>query len=148
MRFEEFLAQFGIKDAIEVKRIQSSLFRTTDEKYLAHGPLWLDECIAHVRGERIIPSIDFLQWIAKRARRRVVVNAQAEWLFICGRDVSASSIIEHNDPNITELAVVLNERKECLGYGEVIAPLDNKRGMLRRVFDIGDLLRREHKRRV
>ncbi|RMD58005.1 hypothetical protein D6825_02280 [Candidatus Woesearchaeota archaeon] len=147
MSFDEFLLQFGIKEKVEVKQIYRSFFRVRDESYLAHRPVWVDECLAHIRNGKIVPSVDFLQWVSKRARRWARVGAKAEWLFICGRDLKSSSIEDHNNPSSGDFVVILNDRRECLGYGVASGPLSDGKLTIRRVFDIGDLLRRERKRR-
>jgi ribosome biogenesis protein Nip4 len=145
MNLEEFLKPFGMKKAIDAQLVGRSHFIIKDKQFLGKRPVYSGECIAHIRGPVLIPSIDFLQQIGKEARKQIVVNEKAEWLYICGRDVFAKGIISHNNPMIGDRVVVLNKHKECLGYGDVIAPLDGKRVVIKRLFDIGDLLRRERK---
>lgn len=140
MNIKEFLQPFGINQAPEAQIIGRSYFITKETKGIYSG-----ECIAHIRGPVLIPSITFLQRIAKQARKHVVVNAKGEWLYICGRDIFGKAIIEHNNPAVGDRVVILNEHKECLGYGDMIAALDSKRVVIKRLFDIGDLLRRERK---
>ena len=144
MNIEEFLRPFGIKKKIDAQVVNRSYF-IVDKKFLGKNPLYTGECIAHIRGPVLIPSIDFLQQIAKEARKQVTLNSKGEWLFICGRDVFAKSIISHNNPQLGDRVVILNEHKECLGYGEMTAQLTDKRVVIKRLFDIGDLLRRERK---
>jgi len=150
MSFEKFLGQFGIKQTVDVVKLGRSFFKCDDKTLIANRPLFAGECIAHERGPAIIPSIDWLQEIGRAARRHVVVDSKGEWLFICGRDVFGKSIKSHNNPKLNDFVVVLNEHKECLGYGVMSAPIETKRVVIKRLFDIGDLLRRERraKRRV
>lgn len=147
MKIPEFLKPFGIKRNIEVELIGRSYFIVKDQTLLRKRPLYIGECIAHVRGPALIPSIDFLQQIGKEARRHVILNPKGEWLFICGRDVFGKSIVKHNNPEVGERVVVLNEHKECIGYGDVTAPITEEKIVVKRLFDIGDLLRRERKSR-
>ncbi|MEM3154062.1 MAG: hypothetical protein QW165_00650 [Candidatus Woesearchaeota archaeon] len=147
MNLEEFLKTFGIKKKINAQLIGRSYFIIKEKQLLPKKPLYTGECIAHIRGPVLIPSIDFLQQIAKEARKHVVLNAKAEWLFICGRDVFAKGITSHNNPEVGDRVAILNQHKECLGYGDAIAPLEGKRVVIKRLFDIGDLLRRERKSR-
>lgn len=147
MNLQEFLQPFGIKQAPEAQIINRSYYIATNKQMLSKNPIYSGECIAHIRGPVLIPSITFLQQIGKAARRHVTVNAKGEWLFICGRDVFGKAIIEHNNPIVGDRVVILNEHKECLGYGDMTAPLDSKRVVIKRLFDIGDLLRRERKSR-
>ncbi|VVB81941.1 Uncharacterised protein [uncultured archaeon] len=141
---QEFLLPFGIKQAPEAQIINRSYFITKERM---PGAIYSGECIAHMRGPVLIPSITFLQQIGKQARKHVVVNAKGEWLYICGRDIFGKAIIEHNKPEVGDRVVILNEHKECIGYGDMLAPLDSKRVVIKRLFDIGDLLRRERKTR-
>ncbi len=147
MNIEEFLKPFGIKKDISAQIVDRSYFIVHDKKWLAKRPLYIGECVAHIRGPVLIPSIDFLQQIGKEAQKYIILNPKAEWLFICGRDVFAKGIASHNNPALGDRVVILNQHKECLGYGDVAAPLDGKRVVVKRLFDIGDLLRRERKSR-
>ena len=145
MNLQEFLQSFGVKKTVNAQLVGRSYFIVKEKQLLSKRPLYTGECIAHVRGPVLIPSIDFLQQIAKEARKHIVLNEKAEWLFICGRDVFAKSIISHNNPQLGDRVVILNEHKECLGYGDMTAELTDKRVVIKRLFDIGDLLRRERK---
>jgi ribosome biogenesis protein Nip4 len=147
MNLQEFLQPFGVKRTVNAQLVGRSYFIVKEKELLSKRPLYTGECIAHVRGPVLIPSIDFLQQIAKEARKHIILNEKAEWLFICGRDVFAKGITSHNNPETGERVVILNQHKECLGYGDVIAPLDGKKVVIKRLFDIGDLLRRERKSR-
>ncbi|MBI4146110.1 hypothetical protein HY489_02115 [Candidatus Woesearchaeota archaeon] len=144
---EKFLKEFGITMALPVERVGRSFFVVRDKDLLSKMPVYINECIAHLRGETVLPSVGFLQRIGKRAKWRVVVNSDGEWLFICGRDLFGKSIVSHNNPQPGDRVVVLNQHGECLGYGDVAAPLDEKRVVVRRLFDIGHLLRRGKKKR-
>lgn len=147
MNIQEFLKPFGIKKETGAQAVGRSYFIVKDKNLLGKHPIYAGECIAHIRGPVLIPSIDFLQQIAKEARKHIIVNAKAEWLFICGRDIFAKGITSHNNPAMGDRVVILNQHKECIGFGDVIAPLDGKRVVIKRLFDIGDLLRRERKTR-
>jgi len=147
MNLQEFLQTFGIKKNVDAQIVGRSYYIVKDKALLARRPEYAGECIAHIRGPVLIPSIDFLQQIGKEAKKHVVLNAKAEWLFICGRDIFAKGIASHNNPVLGDKVVVLTQNKECIGYGEMTAPLEEKRVVIKRLFDIGDLLRRERKMR-
>ncbi len=147
MNIQEFLQPFGIKKNVEFQLVGRSYFIVKDRQFLSKRPAYAGECIAHIRGPVLIPSIDFLQQIGKEARKHVIVSAKAEWLFICGRDIFAKGIVSHNNPEVKDRVVILTQNKECLGYGEMTAPLTDARVVIKRLFDIGDLLRRERKTR-
>ena len=147
MNIQEFLKPFGIKKETGAQIVGRSYFIVKDKNFLAKHPIYAGECIAHIRGPVLIPSIDFLQQIGKEARKHIIVNEKAEWLFICGRDIFAKGIVSHNNPAMNDRVVILNQHKECIGFGDVIAPLDGQRVVIKRLFDLGDLLRRERKSR-
>ena len=147
MNLQEFLKPFGIQRELNAQLLNRSYYIVKDKQLLEKRPIYSGECIAHIRGPVLIPSTTFLQQIGKAARRHVTVNAKGEWLFICGRDVFGKAIVEHNNPIVGDRVVILNEHKECLGYGDMTATLDSKRVVIKRLFDIGDLLRRERKTR-
>lgn len=134
---KEFLAQFGIKKKMALTKIGNAYFKVHDAQLLKKRPVYSGECIAHIRGQQIIPGIDFLQQLGKEAKNKVVVDAKGEWLLICGRDVPQ----KHIRSDAEGVVVVLNQHKECIGYGK-----REKLG-IKRFFDIGDLLRRERKSR-
>lgn len=148
MSLREFLRPFGITGAPDAKRIGRSYFLVKETGLLKHGPTYTGECIAHQRQNEIIPSATYLQKIGKQARKHVTVTPDGEWLFICGRDLFGKNITAHNKPTKGERVVVLNEHKECLGYGDMEKEPDNEGVVLRRLFDIGDLLRRERRKRT
>ena len=145
MNLDEFLKPFGIKKKIDVQIVKRSYFIVMDRQFLGKNPVYSGECIAHIRGPVLIPSVTFLQQIGKEARKHVILTEKAEWLFICGRDIFAKGITSHNDPAIGDRVVILNQHKECLGYGDMTAPFTDTRVVIKRLFDIGDLLRRERK---
>ncbi len=145
MNLDEFLKPFGIKKKIDTQIVNRSYFIVKDKNFLGKNPAYSGECIAHIRGPVLIPSTSFLQQIGKEARGHVIINPKAEWLFICGRDIFAKGITAHNNPEVGDRVVILNQHKECLGYGDMTAPLTDTRVVIKRLFDIGDLLRRERK---
>jgi ribosome biogenesis protein Nip4 len=133
---KEFLSEFGIKEFPKTVKLGRAYFEKPDLQ--EYRPLFSGKCIAHERGKTIVPSVDFLQEIAKKAKRHVIVNSKGEWLFICGRNLAGKYIVGHNNPQNGDRVVVMNEHKECIGYGEMGKEI-------KRVYDIGDLLRRERR---
>ena len=146
MNLKEFLAQFGMPEK-KADLLNRSYFVINDTQFLSKRPLYVGKCIAHIRGPALIPSVDLLQDIGRGARRHVVLDAKGEWLFICGRDVFAKSITSHTNPVVGDMVAILNSHKECIGYGQMNAPLTEQRVVIKRLFDLGDLLRRERKTR-
>jgi ribosome biogenesis protein Nip4 len=83
-----------------------------------------------------VPSF-FLLDILKRSSKKVMINEKAGWLFVCGRDVLSEGIIKKDELEEMGYLLVLNERKEVLGYGQWA------RGGVHNLLDRGDFLRRE-----
>ncbi|HLC32797.1 MAG TPA: hypothetical protein VJJ82_03155 [Candidatus Nanoarchaeia archaeon] len=144
---KKFLAQFGMSVDIPATVLGRSHFIVKEKELLKFRPLFSGDLVAHERGDFLIPSVDLLQKIGKGARHKVTVNSHGEWLFICGRDVFSKSIVKSTNPVKDDCVAILNEEGECIGYGQVTAPLDTqgKRPVIARIFDLGDLLRRERK---
>ena len=61
-------------------------------------------------------------------------------MFICRRDVFAKSIVKSEDAS--DFVLIMNEYGECLGFGQVI-DLSSKKVAIKRMYDVGDFLRRE-----
>jgi ribosome biogenesis protein Nip4 len=75
-----------------------------------------------------------------------MVDDKAEWLFLCGRDVFGKSVVKANVNS--GIALVVNSKKEVLGYGKITGELKNKeRVFVKNILDRGDYLRREMGRR-
>lgn len=147
LTLKEFLAKFEIADEKKAVLIGRSYFESPQESLLRRRPVYSGRCLAHLRGESVIPSLDLLQEIGRKAKYKVTLSKEGEWLFICGRDIFGKSITSHNNPPLGARVVVINAQKECLGYGDVVAPLEEKKVVVRRIFDLGDLLRRERSQR-
>lgn len=90
-------------------------------------------------GKPLHPSSALLDWLNERTDRYVVVDKKAEWLFLCGRDVFAQSILDHTTNS--GLVLVKNQAGEVLGYGEM--KTKDRRVPLKNIMDKGDFLRRE-----
>lgn len=89
------------------------------------------------RNER--PGLFLLNLLAMHSDRKVWLNDKGAWLFICGRDIFAKSIVRSE--NADDFVLVMNQQDECLGYGQVV-DLHSGKVAVKRLFDIGDLLRR------
>jgi ribosome biogenesis protein Nip4 len=95
---------------------------------------------------KFFPSFNLLNMIAAEGGNRVVVDAKAAWLFICGRDLFAKGIIKtYGSTQKGKAALVLNEAGECLGFGMFVGGFGGAEGevAVRNVVDVGDFLRRE-----
>lgn len=146
MRLNEFLEQFGMSAPSSARLIDRSYFDDPDPRWLKNHPVYVGKCLGHLRGDEVIPSVGLLQLMGKQAQKRISVNDRGEWLLICGRDLFAETITSHKGVNKGDIAVILNKNDECIGYGKVVAPFDTKKVVVKRMFDLGDIMRRELKR--
>ena len=151
---KEFFEKFGIKqffDEGKLIKIGNNYFlvRKNLQDFLKLKPDYVGEKMFWTRGASIIPSLKLLEMIGKNARNKVILSPEGEWLFICGRDLMAKSIEKVlGSPEINDLVAVLNQHQECLGYGLVVAEPGMQKAkamVIKRVFDVGDFLRRERK---
>lgn len=149
---KEFLAGFGITkelfDETKLVKIGNNYFLVQKElqDFLKFKPAYAGEKLFWTRGEKIVPSLKLLESIGLEAKKAVTLNFEGEWLFICGRDIMAKSIIESTgSPKANDLVVVKNRFGECIGYGLYTGAV--KGVVVKRLFDVGDFLRRERKTR-
>jgi ribosome biogenesis protein Nip4 len=97
---------------------------------------------------KFFPSFNLLSMLAKKDANRIVIDKKAAWLFICGRDVLAKSVVRvFGSGKKHSNVLVLNEFGECLGFGRIVGNLSEKGRSndiaVRNVSDVGDFLRRE-----
>jgi len=100
---------------------------------------------------KFFPSFNLLSMLAKKDANKIVVDRHSAWLFICGRDVLAKSIVKvFGTAKKHTNVLVLNEFNECLGFGRIVGNLSGKvesgEVAVRNVSDVGDFLRRERYR--
>ncbi len=123
--------QNGLKDTME--RINKSTGR---------DPFSAGLFLGEERSKRFYPSLALLDLLGRASHRWVMVDDKAEWLFLCGRDVFAKSVVKANVKS--GLALVVSREKEVLGYGKVTGDLkDGEKVFLKNILDKGDFLRRE-----
>jgi ribosome biogenesis protein Nip4 len=83
----------------------------------------------------------------KKEANMVTVDEKSEWLFIVGRDLFKRGILEATGSKKRgAYTLVVNQHKECLGFGRILRSLDEsgkKQVAVRNISDIGDFLRRE-----
>ena len=105
--------------------------------------------IGKIKNRIFFPSFTLLDMIAEKEKaNKTIINEKAEWLFVCGRDLLKQGIISIAGPRGKgAYSLVLNERGECLGFGKIIANLDEAKdehaAIVKNISDIGDFLRRE-----
>jgi len=104
--------------------------------------------LGKVKEGKFFPSFTLLSMLAKQGANLVVLDRKAAWLYICGRDLLASSIMRvQGSGKKNTNTLVMNEFGECLGFGRIVSNLRSRAppdGLaVRNVSDIGDFLRRE-----
>lgn len=138
---DEFISYFGLHlDHITKLENRFYLVNHAQMRFKAKKPLAIGLFLGFSRKKTFIPSNSLLSMVSNTGRK-VVVNAQGEWLFVCGRDVFKDSVLKFGVGSPGDFVLVVNERNVCLGYGELV--LDNRLAV-RNVYDIGDYFRREH----
>ncbi len=97
--------------------------------------------LGRTKGE-FIPSASLLHELGKlQGPHKVWVDDRVGWLFVCGRDVFAESVLRAEGEVVEGTYFLVMLGGDCLGYGKV--ETREGRMILRNVFDLGDFLRRE-----
>ncbi len=148
-----FVAQFGIDIALNPELtiekngryylVNASLKPLVKQDFFSAGIF-----LGKAKEGKFFPSFNLLSMLAKKDARRIMVEAKAAWLFICGRDIIARSVVRvFGSAKKNTNVLVLNEFGDCLGFGRIIGNLSGKDRSdeiaVRNVSDIGDFLRRE-----
>lgn len=132
------------------KRILPEFVKIGNEYYIPPAapmkevgdPFIFGATLGFERGQRYIPSVLLLEMMAPHSKQ-VVLNEKGAWLLICGRDVFKQSIVKtKGNPKDGDHVVLINEGGEAIGTGKMKA-----KGVMRE-YDIGELIRREHKRKT
>jgi len=148
-----FAAQFGLQvafnpDLVIEKNGRFYLVNECLKPLIRHDFFYVGVFLGKAKEGKFFPSFNLLSMLAKEGGKRVVLDRKSAWLFICGRDVLAKSILRiHGSAKKNTNTLVLNEFGECLGFGRIVGKLsgDGKSDELavRNVSDVGDFLRRE-----
>jgi len=102
--------------------------------------------LGKVKRAKFFPSFDLLAILARGKSNKVVLDNKTAWLFICGRDIFQKGITAtEGSTSKSSHTLILNEFRECLGFGKIICNLDKKSvgAVIKNISDIGDFLRRE-----
>jgi ribosome biogenesis protein Nip4 len=150
---ENFAAQFGVQvsfntDLLDEKNGRYFLVNDVLKPLVRRDFFFAGVFLGKVKEGKFFPSFNLLAMLAKKGGNRIVVDRKAGWLFICGRDILAKSIVRvvgsgKKNTNV----LVLNEFGECLGFGRIVGKMSgggvDGEIVVRNVSDIGDFLRRE-----
>ena len=111
----------------------SSLKSLTAEPIMPGLPLGVEDSFFK-------PSLFLLELLSKKTKNKVFINKEAEWLFLCGRDVFPANVAKDNSKE--KVFLVQNELDENLGLG--IKTNHKGKKIIRNLIDRGDFLRREN----
>jgi ribosome biogenesis protein Nip4 len=151
----DFGLQFGVKlvfndDLIVEHDGRFFLLNNSVKSLVKDGFFYAGTFLGKVRSGKFFPSFILLAMLAKHEANRVVVDKNASWLFICGRDIFRKSVLQtYGKIQRSNHVLVLNEFGECLGFGRVLAGFEQQNGgkgggvAVANVLDAGDFLRRE-----
>jgi ribosome biogenesis protein Nip4 len=152
---ERFISQFTEQKLLYVEKIGRQYYQIQPElkelmlqinSRIHRQPVSAGLFLGEEKGKEFKPSIALLDLIGHASQRWVMVDDKAEWLFLCGRDVFGKSVVKANVNS--GIALVVNSKKEVLGYGKITGELKNKeRVFVKNILDRGDYLRREMGRR-
>ena len=105
----------------------------------ARGAVYGGVCLGQ-KGKTFRPSTQLLEELKESAQYKTWLNKKGEFLFTCGRDAWKENIIRTMTPN-GKITLLLNQYDEPLGIGMF------KDGKVERLYDIGDYLRRERRKK-
>lgn len=142
-----FLDNFGVKLPLEAKVVGKQLFHVPVKigelaNQIPLDPFSIGLMLGEAKSRRFVPSFALLD-LCKGSENRVVIANDAQWLFLCGRDIFLDNVLRKGKLN--EQFLVVNEQGEVLGLG-CFAQVKGKR-LLKNVFDRGDFLRREERKK-
>jgi ribosome biogenesis protein Nip4 len=148
-----FAAQFGVDVALNPEFVierngRFYLVNPALKSFVKQEFFYAGVFLGKAKEGKFFPSFNLLSLLAKEGANRVVLDRKAAWLYICGRDILASSIAGvHGAGKKNTNTLVMNEFGECLGFGRIVGNLvgaGSADGLaVRNVSDIGDFLRRE-----
>ena len=151
---DQFTRQFTEQKLLHIEKIGREYYQigaelkelmVTADRNLNRNPISAGLYMGMERGKRFYPSLALLDTIGRVTERWNTVDDKAEWLFLCGRDVFAGSVVKANVRH--GLVLVANKRKEVLGYGKIVGDPDKSDSVfIKNILDKGDYLRREMKR--
>ena len=153
----QVIANFATTFGIEIGLNPELIVEKTGRYYLVNPALkplvkpdffYAGVYLGKAKEGKFFPSFNLLSMFAKRDSNRIVVDRRTAWLFICGRDILAKSILHVSGSGKKHTNVlVLNEFGECLGFGRIVGNMTDKARpdelAVRNVSDVGDFLRRE-----
>jgi len=95
--------------------------------------------LGELKNNKFMPSIALLDILANYTDKKLFINEKGQTMFLYGKDVFPENF---EKCSVDEgICLVLNEKNEVLGYGEL---KKDKKIILKHILDRGDFLRREN----
>lgn len=147
MEAEKYAERFGIK-------LEGNIVLKGKKEYLVPGtvqaladkiplePFSLGVPLGEVSDKGFKATFALLD-LLKETKNHIIISDEAEWFFTCGRDVFMDKIVSEGELNPP--CLIMNEHKEVLGLGR--KERDGKKEIIKNLFDRGDFLRREQKKK-
>jgi len=152
---DNFISQFTEQKLLHVVKVGRGYYQIMPElrelmektnKNLNREPYSAGLFLGEEKGKKFTPSLALLDMVGMTTHKWVTVDDKAEWLFLCGRDVFAQSVLKANVKS--GIVLVANKNKEVLGYGKITGSLEKADQVyVTNILDKGDYLRREMKKR-
>jgi ribosome biogenesis protein Nip4 len=149
----DFISRFNtsinLDQKLVVKRRNRFFYvNETLKKSIKHNFFYVGAYLGKIKSRFFFPSFVLLTMIAETKANKIVVDKHTAWLFICGRDIFKRGIMQiMTEKGKGDYTLVLNQNKECLGFGKIICNIkegkDRNRVIVRNVSNIGDFLKRE-----
>jgi len=150
----DFALQFGVKLSLNEELLVQTdgrffLLNSQIKSLVKDNFFYAGTFLGKVKNSKFFPSFTLLSMIAKQQEaNRILVDRKAGWLFICGRDIFKKGVMRtYGKIQRNSHVLVFNEFGECLGFGRVLAGLEQQADKnvvaVANVLDVGDFLRRE-----
>lgn len=137
---KSYLDYFKVEANFNVRRFKKDLYHVEGEarEFVdknKHRPYAAGMLLGRQEKNRFKPSAAFLNYLSKHSNKKIVVDDELEWLFVCKRDLFTDKILQGQEHK--GMVLVQNKHDENLG-------LATKQGdIYKNLFDIGNFLRRE-----
>lgn len=121
-KLNSFLSYWNVFDHFSKKRFLTngdSIYMINDSFTTTLNPLYAGIEVCKIR-KHLHPSLSILQlFVDNRCSKQVMINDHAEQLFLYGRDIFGSSIIEHTTDFIAnDEVIIINRYRDALGIGK------------------------------
>ena len=135
---DEFLKIFIDKPFFEYEKKGKTYFLKNKELEIQKQPIMPGLPLGK-QDKFFEPSLYLLELISKKTKNKIFINKEAEWLFLCGRDVFPKNITRNEAKE--KIFLIQNEQNENLGLG--IKTKHKGKKIIKNLKDRGDFLRRE-----